>query len=141
MALSQEQKNRLDAIITSKLDELSNKGTMYSDVLYNNIVRDTNYTLPLLVSIQSIYSSLKRVTENNTEYQTIINASSGRHTTITITKGKILSDNFNFVKEKNILKFECYNGLEYDFIAGSFNMPINEFYLYKKHSLMNFYLL
>lgn len=125
MALTVAEKMALDNAIRANLDNYINAGVMSKIDMLN--------TLQSGYSTTSIIASLRRIASEYTDNNDVLQGSYNADTqTFTFRKGKKLSNDMSVTKDKNILHFNCYEGLEYDFITKKFNMDMSSFVNYRE---------
>ena len=138
MALTNLEKCALDntmiTILTGLLKEnFVSCETMSYDISFDTVINQLpNYTL------RNIYACLDRIDykfisyeiENEEELQNIdfrILHTTGKNKKITLAKYIALKDNSKIKKDKNLLYFECYPNLTYDFNTKTFSIDIKSF--------------
>lgn len=119
--MTTEEKKQLDRIMTALLPELVRQEYIYRDNLYG-ILKNQNFAIGCNMS--SIQASLNRIQKNDPTLFCTYNSYSGR---FSFCRGLRLQGSTHFRKEKNLLYFDCYSGLVYDFNTNSFNMPLEGF--------------
>jgi hypothetical protein len=115
------EKNQLDRILTALIPELVKQEYIYRDNLYA-ILQNQNFIQGCNVS--SIQASLNRLQQND---PTLCYTYGSLNKRFHICKGLCLTNNDHFRKERNLLYFDCYSGLVYDFNTKTFNMPLDGF--------------
>lgn len=126
MALSYWEKDVLDRKICTIIDTLVERGSVPSSEVCT-IVK-TNLNIDDLTTI-SIYAGIKRVfyrydyRHNGYSYEY-----NSDNKVFTFKRGLVLNeDRRTFRKERNLIYFDCYDGLCYNFSTKSFNMDLNRF--------------
>lgn len=122
MALNSIQKMRLDDILCSNMEQILDKGDISLRDMFGMVNDLTGYHIG---SVITICSAFRRIAERN-DFADIICIYDNR--TFHFEKGLILRHSDKVRKDKNILYFNCYDGLYYDFSTKKFNMDLNDFY-------------
>lgn len=119
--MTTEERNQLDRIMTALLPELIRREYVYRDALYGTL-RNQNFSIGCNMS--SILASLNRIQKND---PTLYYSYSRYTERFAFNRGLRLTNNDHFRKERNLLYFDCYSGLVYDFNTKTFNMPLDDF--------------
>lgn len=119
--MTTEERNQLDRIMTALLPEFIRQKYVYRDNLYG-ILRNQNFSIGCNTS--SILASLNRIQKNDLTLCYSYNRYIER---FSFNRGFRLTNNDHFRKERNLLYFDCYSGLVYDFNTKTFNMPLEGF--------------
>lgn len=122
MALNSIQKMRLDDTLCSNMEQILDKGDISLHDMLDMVNDLTSYHIN---SVITICSAFRRIAERN-DFSDIICIYNNR--TFHFKKGMILKHTHEVKKDKNILHFDCYDGLYYDFSTKKFNMDLNDFY-------------
>lgn len=123
MALTVSEKMALDNKIKANFENYINAGRLTKIDMLNTL--QDNY------STTSIIASLNRIAKEFEKDDVLQGSYNANTQTFVFKRGKKLKHDLSVTKDKNILHFNCYEGLEYDFITKKFNMDMTSFVNYR----------